>query len=55
MSENQTSLETKPNALTEKFNTQKSPGTLGQNYQNNYQNERGRGNYRGRYNKRKEL
>ena len=50
MSENQTSLETKLNALTEKFNTQQSPNKSGSNYENNYQNQRGRGNYRGRYN-----
>ena len=50
MSENQTSLEKKLNALTEKFNTQKSPNNSGLNYQTNYQNQIGRGNYRGRYN-----
>ena len=52
MSENQTSLEKKLNALTEKFNTQQSPNNSGLNYQTNYQNQRGRGNYRGRYNNR---
>ena len=52
MSENQTSLETKLNALTEKFNTQQFPNNSGSNYKINYQNQRGRGNYRGRYNNR---
>ena len=52
MSRNQTSLEKKLNALTEKFNTQQSPNNSGLNYQTNYQNQRGRGNYRGRYNNR---
>ena len=51
-SENQTSLETKLNALTEKFNTQQSRSNSGPNYQNNYQNQRSRYNYRGRYNNR---
>ena len=51
-SENQTSLETKLNALSEKSNTQQSPNNSGSNYQTNYQNQRGRGNYRGRYNNR---
>ena len=44
MSENQTSLEKKLNALTEKFNTQQSPNNSGLNYQTNYQNQRVRGN-----------
>ena len=52
LSENQTSLETKLNALTEKFDTQQSSSNSGANYQNNYQNQRGRDNYRGRYNNR---
>ena len=52
MSENQTSLEKKLNALTEKFNTQQSPNNSGLNYQTNNQNQRSRGNYRGRYNNR---
>ena len=50
MSENQTSLETKLNALTEKFHNQQTPNSSGRNYQNNYQNQRGRGNHRGSYN-----
>ena len=53
MSETQTALEKKLNALTEKFDTQQSPNNSGLNYQNNYQNQRGRGNYRGRYNNRR--
>ena len=52
MSENQTSLETKLNALTEKFNTQQLPNNSGSHYQTKYQNQRGRGNYRRRYNNR---
>ena len=52
ISENQTSLETNLNALSEKFNTQQSPSNSGTNDQNIYQNQRGRGNYRGRYNNR---
>ena len=52
MSENQSSLEKKLIALTEKFNTQQSPNNSGSNYQNNYQNQIGRGNYRSRYNNR---
>ena len=51
MSENQTSLETKLNALTEKLNTQQSPRKSGTDDQNNYQNQRGRDNYRGRHNR----
>ena len=50
MSENQTSLEKKLNAFTEKIDTQQSPNNSGLNYQTNYQDQRGRGNYRGRYN-----
>ena len=45
-----TSLETKLKALTEKFDTQQSPSSCGTNYQIKYQNQRGRDNYRGRYN-----
>ena len=52
MSENQTSLETKLNALTEKFNTQQFPNISGSHYKTNYENQRSRGNYRGRYNNR---
>ena len=52
MSENQTSFETKLDALTEKLNTQKSPSNSRTNDQNNYQKQRGRDNYRGRYNNR---
>ena len=52
MSENQTSIEKKLNALTEKFNTQQSPNNSGLNCQTNYQNRRGRGNHRGRCNNR---
>ena len=51
-SENQTSLETKLNALTEKFNTQQFPNNSASNYQTKYQNQRGRSNYRGRHNNR---
>ena len=50
MSENQTSLEKKLNALTEKFNTQQFSNNSGSNYQTIYQYQRGRGNHRGRYN-----
>ena len=54
MSENQTSLDEKLNALTEKYNTQQSPNNSGLIYQTSYQNQRGRGNYRGRYNNRRD-
>ena len=52
MPENQTSLETRMNVLTEIFNTQQSPGISGPNYQKNNQNQGGRDNYHCRYNNR---
>ena len=52
ISENQTSLEPKLKSLAEKFNTQQSPSNSGPNYQYNYQNQRSRDKYRGKYNNR---
>ena len=50
MSENQNALEDKMNALTEKVTTVQNGQNDNQNHYNNYKNNRGRGNYRGRNN-----